>query len=165
MIKDRLNVKSLSFSPGSWKASLYMHRSHGHQSTDGSTQESARKKGSFSSVALNLAAVCIMTIKSRCKCQRRSRKPYSCKCGYHVNQEDYDLYNYECSKVCNKIGGWFSSEHGSWSSHWHGRVAINWSFSVLLSLAVFSIFYCLAGSLFTSAGMLDWAQSHTHKGA
>lgn len=116
---------------------MHMHGSHGHPSLDGGTQEAARKTGSFPSVALKLAAVCIMTIKSRCKCRRSSRKPDSCRVGYHVNQEDCSFIS---TPLCGNIGGSFSSKHGSSALLWLGRVVLDGSFPALLRLAVFSVF-------------------------
>lgn len=122
---------------------MYMHGSHGHQSLDGGTQEAARKRGSFPSVAFNLATVCIMTIKSRCKCRRSSRKPDGCRVGYHVNREDYSFIS---TGLCGNIGGSVSSKHGSCSPPLARTCRVKLAFSSITEPG-FSVFYCLAVSL------------------
>lgn len=94
-----------SFSSGSLTACMDVHRNRGHQSIDGGRQKSATKSkglgphGSFPSVVLNLAMVCVLTTKSICKCQRSSRKTDGCTCGYHVNQNDNA---FPSTSVCDK---------------------------------------------------------------
>lgn len=109
----------------------------------------SRPYGSFPSVALNLAMVCVLTIKSRCKCRRSSRKPDGCKCGYHVNQKDNA---FPSTSVCDKK---FSSKHGSSSSYWHWRVGLNWSFQW---------YWAWQPSLFLLSGCLTFTPhlSHSH---
>lgn len=140
---------------------MYMHGSHGHQSLDGGTQEAARKKGSFPSVALNLATVCIMTIKSRCKCRRSSRKPDGCWAGYHVNREDYSFIS---TGLCGNIGGSVSSKHGSCSPPLARTCRVKLVFSSITAtgrLLCFLLSGCLTLALHlshshTAAGMFNW---------
>lgn len=94
-----------SFSSGSSTACTHMLRNRGHQRIDGGRQKSATK--SKGPAAIQILPVCCfksccgmrMTIKSRCKCRRSSKKPDGCKCGYHVNQKDNA---FPSTSVCDK---------------------------------------------------------------
>lgn len=97
-----------SFPSGSSTACTHVLRNCGHQRIDGGRQRSATK--SKGPVAIWIFPVCCfksccgmhMTIKSRCKCRRSSKKPDGCKCGYHVNQKDNAFAS---TSVCDKKGG------------------------------------------------------------
>lgn len=90
-----------------WLSTVCTHvlRNRGHQRIDGGRQRSATK--SKGSAAIRIFPVCCfksccgmcMTIKSRCKCRRSSKKPDGCKCGYHVNQKDNA---FPSTSVCDK---------------------------------------------------------------